>query len=160
MQRVRIKKLCEKAIVPSYQSSSAAGADLYACEGAEIKAGQTVLIKTGIAMEIPDGYAGLIFARSGLATKMGLAPANKVGVIDSDYRGEIMVALHNHSGEDRSIAEGDRVAQLVIVPYLFADFEECDELCNTQRGTGGFLLAFLRQAELLKRENAPLTAKK
>ena len=137
---MNVKKLCDKATLPVYASEYAAGADLYACldEPVTIEPNETKLIKTGLAMAIPEGLAGLIYARSGLASKRGLAPANKVGVIDSDYRGEIMVALHNHSGEDRSIAEGDRVAQLVIVPYLFADFEECDELCNTQRGTGGF----------------------
>jgi len=137
--KVKIKKLCPEAIMPSYQSKSAAGADLYAANDSEviIKKGQTVLIKTGIAMQIPEGYVGLIYARSGLATKIGLAPANKVGVIDSDYRGEIMVALHNHSDSDAIVSKGERIAQIVIAPYLTAEFEE-GELEDTERGAGGF----------------------
>ncbi len=140
MQKVRVKILNKEAKIPVYQSSSAAGADLYAAESEDItiKAGQTVLVKTGIAMEIPEGYVGLIFARSGLATKIGVAPANKVGVIDSDYRGEIMVALHNHSGKDAVISAGDRIAQIALVPYLTAQFEEAEELSSTERGAGGF----------------------
>ena len=137
--KVKIKKLCPEAIMPSYQSAGAAGADLYALIDGDvvIKKSQTVLIKTGISMQIPEGYVGLIFARSGLATKMGLAPANKVGVIDSDYRGEIMVALHNHGENDATVKAGERIAQLVIVPYLTAEFEE-GELDSTERGEGGF----------------------
>lgn len=137
--KVKIKKLCPEAIMPSYQSKSAAGADLYALSDGDvvIKKGQTVLIKTGISMQIPEGYVGLIFARSGLATKMGLAPANKVGVIDSDYRGEIMVALHNHGENDATVKKGERIAQIVITPYLSAEFEE-GELDSTERGEGGF----------------------
>lgn len=137
---VNIKKLNEKAIVPTYGSEFSAGADLYALsdEAITIEAGATVLVHTGIAMEIPTGYVGLVFARSGLATKKGLAPANKVGVIDSDYRGEIMVALHNHSGEAKAIESGERIAQIVLVPFLSAEFSVVDELSDTARGEGGF----------------------
>lgn len=140
MQTVKVKKLNEKAVIPTYGSAFAAGADLYACCNGEISInpGETVLIKTGIAMEIPVGFVGLVYARSGIATKRGLAPANKVGVIDADYRGEIMVSLHNHSNEVQSIAEGERIAQLVIAPYLTADFVETDNLEETVRGAGGF----------------------
>ncbi|MEE1197623.1 MAG: dUTP diphosphatase [Acutalibacteraceae bacterium] len=137
---VKIKKLNENAILPTYGSPFAAGADLYACEGKEItiEAGKTVLVHTGIALEIPEGYAGFIYARSGIATKRGLAPANKVGVVDSDYRGEIMVALHNHSDAEQTIADGERIAQMVIAPYLAVNFILADELDDTVRGTGGF----------------------
>lgn len=140
MVKVNIKKLNEKAIVPTYGSEYAAGADLYACneEKIIIKPHETVLIKTGIAMEIPEGYAGLIYARSGIASKRGLAPANKVGVVDSDYRGEVMVALHNHSEKDGEIEPFERIAQLVVAPFLKVDFEEAEELSDTVRGTGGF----------------------
>lgn len=140
MVKVNIKKLNEKAVLPTYGSEYAAGADLYACneEKIVIKPHETVLIKTGIAMEIPEGYAGLIYARSGIASKRGLAPANKVGVIDSDYRGEIMVALHNHSEKDGEIEPFERIAQLVVAPFLKVDFEETEELSDTQRGEGGF----------------------
>ncbi|MBQ8407124.1 MAG: dUTP diphosphatase, partial [Clostridia bacterium] len=121
-------------------SSFAAGADLYAvCDGeVEFLPGETKLIKTGLAMEIPVGYAGLIYARSGLASKRGLAPANKVGVVDSDYRGEVMVALHNHSTCVQKITCGERIAQLVVAPFLQVDFEQADELTDTVRGEGGF----------------------
>ena len=137
---VKIKKLNENAILPTYGSPFAAGADLYACEGKEItiEAGKTVLVHTGIALEIPEGYAGFIYARSGIATKRGLAPANKVGVVDSDYRGEIMVALHNHLDADQTIADGERIAQMVIAPYLAVNFILADELDDTVRGAGGF----------------------
>ncbi|MBE5942614.1 MAG: dUTP diphosphatase [Lachnospiraceae bacterium] len=137
---VPIKKLDEKAIIPTYGSAYAAGADLYACldETVTIAPGETLLIHTGIAMEIPAGYAGLIYARSGLASKKGLAPANKVGVVDADYRGEIMVALHNHSNVAASVEPQERIAQLVITPYLTAQFEETDNLSDTVRGAGGF----------------------
>ena len=137
---VRFKKLDPKAQIPTYGSAAAAGADLYAlCDGGVvIPAGETVLIHTGLSMEIPEGYAGLIYARSGLASKRGLAPANKVGVIDADYRGEIMVALHNHSAETQTITSGERIAQLVIAPFLHAEFEEVDDLSDTLRGAGGF----------------------
>jgi dUTP pyrophosphatase len=139
-QQIRLKKLCENAMIPTYGTAYSAGADLYACTDTPITiaAGQTVLVKTGIAMEIPEGYAGFIYARSGLATKRGLAPANKVGVIDADYRGEIMVALHNHSGQEQTIESGERIAQLVIAPFLTAQFILSDELNETVRGSGGF----------------------
>lgn len=138
--QVAIKKLNDTAILPSYGSEFAAGADLYACLDGEttVNPHETVLIPTGIAIELPQGYAGLIYARSGLATKKGLAPANKVGVIDCDYRGEVKVALHNHSNVPQAVAPGERVAQLVITPYLTAKFVEKDELSQTERGAGGF----------------------
>ena len=138
--KLRIKKLNENAIIPTYGTEYSAGADLYNLpeNTVIIKPHETVLIKTGIAAEIPEGYCGLIFARSGLATKRGLAPANKVGVIDADYRGEIMVALHNHSEAPATVDGGERVAQLAIVPFLKAKFEEADELSETVRGEGGF----------------------
>lgn len=137
---VNIKKLNENAKLPTYGSPFAAGADLYACEGREVTlaAGETRLIHTGIAMEIPDGYVGLIYARSGLATKRGLAPANKVGVIDSDYRGEIMVALYNQSDKEQTVCDGERIAQMVFTPYVAASFAVVDELDSTERGAGGF----------------------
>lgn len=137
---VRVKKLNDNAVIPAYGSEFAAGADLYACTDVmiEIEPNETKLIHTGIAMEIPTGYAGLVYARSGIATKRGLAPANKVGVIDSDYRGEIMVALHNHSTQVQSIENGERIAQIVIAPYITADFVLSDELDETVRGEGGF----------------------
>lgn len=140
MPKINIKKLNENAVIPTYGSEFSAGADLYALadETIVIEPHATVLVHTGVAMEIPTGYVGLIFARSGLATKRALAPANKVGVIDSDYRGEIMVALHNHSEEPKTIENGERVAQLVLVPYISADFDEVDELSDTVRGEGGF----------------------
>ncbi len=126
--------------MPSYGTPFAAGADLYALPNGDIKINpnETVLVHTGIALQIPDGYAAFIFARSGIATKRGLAPANKVGVIDSDYRGEIMVAIHNHSNQVQEIASGERVAQLVIMPYITADFIESETLDNTERASGGF----------------------
>ena len=138
--KMNIKKLTENAMIPTYGSAAAAGADLYACadEDVSITPGATVLVHTGVAMAIPDGYVGLIFARSGLATKRGLAPANKVGVIDSDYRGEIMVALHNHSSATQVISHGERIAQIVFMPYAAADFDVVDELDSTDRGAGGF----------------------
>jgi dUTP pyrophosphatase len=137
---VNIKKLNEKAIIPSYGSEYAAGADLYACVDGEVEINpnQTVVIPTGIALELPVGYAGLIYARSGLATKKGLAPANKVGVVDCDYRGEVKVALHNHGQVKQVVAFGERVAQLVITPYVTAKFTLTDELSETNRGAGGF----------------------
>lgn len=140
MAKVNIKKLNEKATVPTYGSEFSAGADLYALadEPITIAPHETVLVHTGVAMEIPTGYVGLVFARSGLATKRALAPANKVGVIDSDYRGEIMVALHNHGNEAKTIENGERIAQLVLVPYIAAEFDEVDELSDTVRGEGGF----------------------
>jgi dUTP pyrophosphatase len=140
MTPVKVKKLNENAIIPTYGTEFSAGADLYALPGDSItvEPHKTVMIHTGLSMEIPEGYAGLIFARSGLASKKGLAPANKVGVVDSDYRGEFMVALHNHTDEPKTVDGGERVAQLVIVPFLKAAFEEAEELCETARGAGGF----------------------
>ncbi len=137
---IHFTKLNPAAKTPLYASADAAGADLFACtsEDLRIPAGGTVMIHTGIAVAIPTGFAGLIYARSGLATKRGLAPANKVGVIDSDYRGEILVALHNHSGEEQTIVDGERIAQLVIAPVLRATFAECESLDETVRGGGGF----------------------
>ncbi len=136
---LKIKKLSDKATIPSYGSSHAAGADLYSAqEETTILPGETKLVHTGLAMQIPEGYVGLIYARSGIATKRGLAPANKVGVIDSDYRGEIMVSIFNHSPHLQTIAAGERVAQIVITPYLTVNFTEADELDDTDRGTGGF----------------------
>lgn len=138
--KVRIKKLSENAKIPAYGSEFAAGADLYACIDADIviQPHETAVIPTGIALELPVGYAGLVYARSGLATKKGLAPANKVGVVDCDYRGEVKVALLNHGTAAQTVSAGERVAQLVIAPYITADFEEADELSSTVRGAGGF----------------------
>ncbi len=138
--KVNVKKLNEKAFLPTYGTEFSAGADLYALldEPVTVKKGETKLIKTGLAMEIPENFVGLIYARSGLATKKGLAPANKVGVIDSDYRGEIMVALLNHGEQDQVIENGERIAQLVIAPFVQADFEIKEELNDTVRGQGGF----------------------
>ena len=139
-QSVKIKRLVPEAKLPAYGSAFAAGADLYALLDAPltIPAGATVLVHTGIALAIPEGLVGLIYARSGLATKRGLAPANKVGVIDADYRGEVMVALHNHSAADAVVEPFERIAQLVIAPYITAEFSECEELDDTARGAGGF----------------------
>ena len=140
MSSIRVKKLSPKAILPTYGSVEAAGADLYACleEGVTIQPGETVFIPTGIALEVPKGCAGLVYARSSMGAKRGLAPANKVGVIDSDYRGEYIVALHNDSSSDMTVSHGDRIAQLVVMPYLSVEFNETDELDSTARGTGGF----------------------
>ena len=140
MEQIRVKRLKDKAILPTYGSEEAAGADLYACLDATvtIAPGESAFIPTGLAMEIPKGYAGLIYARSGLATKKGLAPANKVGVIDSDYRGEIMVALHNHGSAPQTVESGERIAQIVFTPYAAAEFLAVDELNVTERGEGGF----------------------
>ena len=140
MEKVGVKKLRPGAVLPSFGSREAAGADLYACleESVAIAPGKTVFIPTGLAMALPMGYVGLVYARSGLACKQDLAPANKVGVIDSDYRGEFMIALHNHGSETRIVANGDRIAQLVIQPYLAVSFEEQEDLDQTQRGQGGF----------------------
>ena len=138
--KINIKKLDENAIIPTYGSKGAAGADLYALlpDTLTIKPGETVLVGTGIAMEIPEGFVGLVFARSGLSTKKGLAPANKVGVVDADYRGEIMVALHNHGTVLQTLDAGERVAQMVIAPFLAVEFAETDTLDDTLRATGGF----------------------
>ena len=140
MPTIAVKKLDERAVLPTYGSEFAAGADLYALLDEEVvfAPNETKLIHTGLAMEIPEGYAGLIYARSGLASKRGLAPANKVGVVDADYRGEVMVALHNHSAIEQKIAPGERIAQLVVAPFLKASFTETAELSDTVRGEGGF----------------------
>lgn len=139
-QPVAVKKLNPRARLPVYGSEFAAGADLCACLDAPvtIHPGETVMIHTGLAMEIPQGYAGLVYARSGLASKRGLAPANKVGVVDADYRGELMVALHNHGSQPQTVEDGERIAQMVITPFLTAQFFETDALSETVRGTGGF----------------------
>lgn len=140
MPVISVKKLDERAILPTYGSEFAAGADLYALTDEEtvFLPGETKFVRTGLAMEIPEGYAGLIYARSGLACKRGLAPANKVGVIDSDYRGEVMVALHNHSDIEQKIAAGERIAQLVVTPFLKVEYKQTEELSDTVRGEGGF----------------------
>ena len=140
MSEIRVKKLREGAILPTYGTAYAAGADLYAClaEAVTIAPGATAFVPTGIAIEVPEKCAGLIYARSGLACKRGLAPANKVGVVDSDYRGEIMVALHNHGSEPQIVANGERIAQMVITPVLTPAYVEAEELSDTVRSTGGF----------------------
>lgn len=140
MTNVNIKKLNPNATIPTYGSEAAAGCDLYACLDAPvtIMPHETVLVKTGLALEVPMGYAGLIYARSGLASKRNLAPANKVGVVDADYRGEVMVALHNHGTTPQTIEHGERIAQMVIAPFITANFIEVDELSDTVRGCGGF----------------------
>ncbi len=140
MNVIRVKKLEDNAILPTYGTEEAAGADLYACLDAPvaIAPGQTAWIPTGLSMEIPKGTAGLVYARSGLACKKGLAPANKVGVIDSDYRGPVTVVLHNHGTEEQTIEHGDRIAQLVITPVLTVRFDEVSDLSDTERGQGGF----------------------
>lgn len=138
---IKIMKLREDAQIPCHASEHAAGADLYACFDEEVLivgAHETVMVPTGLAMEIPDGYFGAIFARSGLASKKGLRPANCVGVIDSDYRGEVIVALHNDSDIPRGILPGERIAQMVILPYENAIYVESDRLSDTERGSGGF----------------------
>ena len=137
--KVNVKKLSSTAVLPTRGSSSAAGYDLYAdVESEKIAPGQTVKIPVGVAMEIPEGYFGGIFARSGLSTKEGLRPANCVGVIDSDYRGPILVPLHNDSEVTREVVRGEKIAQMVVIPYLNVEFEEVEELEETQRGEGGF----------------------
>ncbi len=143
MKIINIKKTDENAKIPTYGSEFAAGADLYAVihneeNRVEILPGETAFIDTGIVMEIPNGYVGLIYARSGLACKQGLAPANKVGVIDSDYRGNIMVALYNQSNEVRTVSEGDRIAQIIIQPVEQFGFKVKENLNDTIRGNGGF----------------------
>ncbi len=138
--QVNFKKLDERAVTPTYGSAYAAGADLYAVLDCALTIAphQTVLVRTGIAMEIPEGVVGLVYARSGLASKRNLAPANKVGVIDSDYRGEVMVALHNHGEMPQTIENGERIAQMVLAPYITANYTQVDELSDTVRGVGGF----------------------
>ncbi len=137
---VPVKLLDPRAKLPAYGSADAAGADLYALTDGpvSIAPGESVKLRTGLAVAIPQGYVGLVFARSGLACKGGLAPANKVGVIDADYRGELMVFLHNHGSQTQVVEDGDRIAQLAIVPYLTAQFAPVEELDGTERGQGGF----------------------
>ena len=140
MQEVKVKKLRENAHMPVYATEFAAGADLCACldEAVTLASGETRLIPIGISMEIPTGYVGLVFARSGLAAKRNLAPANKVGVIDSDYRGEFFVPLHNHGAQPQTIEHGERIAQMILMPYLTAKFVEAETLSDTLRGADGF----------------------
>lgn len=140
MSQIRVKKLSEKAILPTYGTPYAAGADLYACLElpVTIQPGQTAWISTGIAMEVPEGCAGLIYARSGMACKRGVAPANKVGVVDSDYRGPITVVLYNHGNEPQTICHGERIAQMIITPVLTPAYIEADELTDTVRDASGF----------------------
>lgn len=140
MEKINVKRLREGAQMPTYGTEYAAGADLYACldDAVTIEPGETVAIPTGIAMELPIGTAGLVFARSGLSTKRGLAPANKVGVIDADYRGEIKVMLLNHGKAPQRIAPGERVAQILVVPVFTPGFQEVEALSDTVRGVGGF----------------------
>ena len=138
---IKIKKLREEARIPTAGSAYAAGYDLYAClpEGdIKIAPHTTAKVGTGLSLAVPEGYFGAIFARSGLATKEGLRPANCVGVCDSDYRGEYIIALHNDSDTPRTVSHGERIAQLVVMPYLPVEFEECDTLPETERGAGGF----------------------
>jgi len=140
MNAISVKRLHPQAQLPTYGTPEAAGADLYACleENLVVEPGETVFVPTGLALEVPKGCAGLVYARSGLACKQGLAPANKVGVIDSDYRGEIRVVLHNHGKTPQTISHGQRIAQLIITPVLTPAYEEAEELTDTGRGSGGF----------------------
>lgn len=140
MEKINVKLLRENAHMPTYGSAEAAGADLYACldEPVTIAPGEVYWVPTGVALEVPKGCAGLVFARSSMGAKRGLAPANKVGVIDSDYRGEVKVVLLNHSNQPQTLEPGERVAQLVIVPVYTPGFCQVEELDATQRGVGGF----------------------
>ena len=140
MEAISVTKLSPNAKLPTYGTSGAAGADLYACleEPVLVRPGQSVWVSTGLAMEIPAGYAGLVYARSGMACKQGLAPANKVGVIDSDYRGPVTVVLHNHGSEERTVNNGDRIAQLVIIPVITSGVRLVESLTDSDRGEGGF----------------------
>lgn len=140
MSSIRVKKIHPNATIPTYGSAEAAGADLYACleEAVVIQPGEVFWVPTGIALEVPKGCAGLIYARSSLGTKRGLAPANKVGVVDSDYRGEVKVVLFNHSKQPQTLEPNERVAQLIITPVLTPAYEEVEELSDTSRGVGGF----------------------
>lgn len=140
MEQIAVKKIRPGAKLPSFGTPEAAGADLYACLDADvtIMPGETFFVPTGLSMALPKGYAGFVFARSGMACKRGLAPANKVGVIDSDYRGELMIALHNHGTEPQTVSDGERVAQLILLPVLTPVYLEADALDETERGTGGF----------------------
>lgn len=138
--KIKFKKLRADAVTPTRGSAYAAGYDLYACldNTVTIAPGETAMISTGLSVAVPEGYFGAVFARSGLASKQGLRPANCVGVCDSDYRGEYTVALHNDSALPREVANGDRIAQLVVMPFLEVEFEEAEELSETERGAGGF----------------------
>lgn len=140
MSPIHVKRLREGARLPTYGSAGAAGADLYACleEPVTIRPGETVFIPTGIALEVPEGCAGLVYARSGMACKRGLAPANKVGVVDSDFRGEIFVVLHNHGTQPQQVGHGERIAQILITPVLTPAYEAAEELSDTARSGGGF----------------------
>ena len=140
MEPIKVRKLREGAQLPTYGTAFSAGADLYACldEPVVVEPGKTAWIPVGFAMEVPKGCAGLVYARSGLACKKGLAPANKVGVIDSDYRGPVTVVLYNHGNEPQTIAHGERIAQMVITPVLTPAYEAVDDLSDTGRGQGGF----------------------
>lgn len=138
IEKVKIKKIFPEAIEPKRGTDGSAGYDLFSCDATIILPGKSCMITTGIAMEIPNGYVGLVFARSGLATKQGLRPANCVGVIDSDYRGEIKVCLYNDSFDVREVNFGDRIAQIVIVPYIYPNLEVVENLSDTERGDGGF----------------------
>ena len=138
--KLYFKKLDPRATIPTYGSEFAAGADLRAVldESVTIQPNQTVFLRTGIAVEIPEGYVGLIYARSGIACKRGLAPANKTGVVDADFRGEVMVALHNHGTIAQTIEPGERIAQMVVTPFIHCEYEETDVLDDTVRGSDGF----------------------
>lgn len=140
MNAIRVKQLRPGAKLPAYGTAEAAGADLYACLAAPVtlEPGASAFIPTGIALEVPKGCAGLIYARSGMACKRGLAPANKVGVVDSDYRGEITVVLYNHGANSQTIENGERIAQFIITPVLTPAYELVNELSDTERNTGGF----------------------
>lgn len=140
MEHIKVKRVRSSAKIPTYGSKEAAGADLYACLDAPvtIHAGEDAWIPTGVALEVPRGHAGLIYARSGLACKRGLAPANKVGVVDSDYRGEVVVVLHNHGNAPQTVADGERIAQMVITPVVTAPYVEVETLEDSVRGGGGF----------------------
>jgi dUTP pyrophosphatase len=137
---IQIKKLNDKAILPTRGSMQAAGYDLYACTDQDIVIAphNTVKVGTGLSMAVPDGYFGAVYARSGLASKQGLRPSNCVGVIDSDYRGELIVAMHNDTEVEATIKKNERIAQLVVMPFLSVEFEETEELDDTERGSGGF----------------------
>ena len=138
--KLQVKKLDPNAKIPTYGTAYSAGADLYVCleQPVVIQPGRTEFLPTGLSIAVPNGYAGLIFARSGFSTKRGLAPANKVGVIDADYRGPVMVALHNHGDIPQTVEPGERIAQLIIAPYVTANFILSDSLGDTERGAGGF----------------------
>ena len=140
MSPIRVKILRERAKLPTYGTASAAGADIYAWLESDvtIEPGKTAFIPTGIALEVPRGCAGLIYARSGMACKRGLAPANKVGVVDSDYRGEITVVLHNHGTISQTVENGERIAQFIITPVLTPAYEQAEDLSETARASGGF----------------------